>query len=425
MKILLLPFLFIISNRLTGQLDLIHYINEAKKNSPLINDNVNQSKANQFESERLKAFYTKPQVGVTANYLFSPIINLDNGTSKFQANSAGAEKYSGYDFAAANGGQYQALLNINQPLFNGKKLEIATEQIHILGQINQNNSKISGHDLEKFVTDQYILCLQDVRQTEYSKVILDILSEQKIIIQKLVESSIYKQSDLTLLNIEYRNFVLQFTTNVANYKRDLMDLNILCGINDTTTVKLNSIELTLMPTTTTSLFTEKFRLDSMNLVMSKNIFELKYRPQVSVFANTGLNAVYAPTIPNRFGYSAGFGLIYNFYDGKQKNINRNKTDVLLKSVSFYRDNFYVQNNVRKTKILNELKSFTARVTITEQQLKDYETLLSQYKREILIGQLSIINYILTLKNMVTIQRDNTIIITQKELLINLYNYWNW
>ncbi len=410
---------------LSSQNDLNYYINSAKKNSPLINDNTNQTKVNQLEAERLKALYTKPQVSITANYIFSPIINLDNNKTKFEANSAGADNYLGYDFAAANGGQYQALINITQPLFNAQKLKIATDQVNIVSQINQNNIKITSHDLEKFVTDQYILCLQDTKQMQYSNSMLEILSEQKMIIKKLVESSIYKQSDLTLLNIEYNTFLLQYTTYSATYKRDLMDLNILCGINDTASVTLISIDLSISKSPDVSLYNEKFRLDSLNVIASKNIFELKYKPQINLIGNTGLNAVYAPTIPNRFGINAGFSLTYNLLDGKQKNINRSKTDVLLKSVTFYKDNFSVQNSVRKTKLLNELQTYTERINISNQVLTDYQTLMSQYKKEILIGQLSIINYVTTLKNMATTQRDNAIIITQKQLLINMYNYWNW
>jgi len=424
-KLILYITIFISSQFLMAQNNLNYYISSAKKNSPLINDNTNQSKANQFEAERLKAFYTKPQLSITANYIFSPIINLDNNKTKFEANSAGAENYLGYDFAAANGGQYQALLNITQPLFNTQKLKVATDQVNVVSQINQNNIKITSHDLEKFVTDQYIICLQDSKQMSYSSSMLEILSEQKMIIKKLVESSIYKQSDLTLLNIEYNNFLLQYTTYTATYKRDLMDMNILCGINDTSFVTLSPINLSISESSGASLYNEKFRLDSLNLVASKNIFELKYRPQINLIGNTGLNAVYAPTIPNRFGVNAGFSFTYTLLDGKQRNINRNKTDVLLKSVTFYKDNFSTQNSVRKIKILNELQTYSERIRISNQLLTDYQTLLSQYKKEILIGQLSIINYVAILKNMAITQRDNAIIITQKEALINMYNYWNW
>ena len=103
--------------------------------------------------------------------------------------------------------------------------------------------------------------------------------------------------------------------------------------------------------------------------------------------------------------------------------------ILLKLVllfySFYKSNFITQNTVRKSKILTELQSYTDRISIAEQQLKDFDLLLNSYKKEILSGQLSIINYTMVLKNMATIQRDYTMLFSQQQSLINAYNYWNW
>lgn len=408
-----------------AQNNLSYYIIAARQNSPLINDNKNQSKANQLDAERLKALYTKPQIGVTANYLFSPIISTDNNKTSFELNSNGATNYFGYDFASTNGGTYQALLNVTQPLFNGQRYKTASEQLTVTSQINQNNSKLTEHDIEKIVTDQYILCLQDNKQTAYAEAMVKLLADQKDVLKKLVESSIYKQSDLTLLNIEHQNFLAQLTTFKANYRRDLMDLNILCGINDTALEQLQSIDLALNNTVSNSMFLEKYHLDSMNLVAQQKAFELKYKPQLNLFANTGLNAVYAPTIPNRFGISAGLSFTYNFFDGNQKAINQNKTEVLEQSVSFYKSNFITQNTIRKSKILTELQSYTDRISIADQQLKDYDVLLNSYKKEIISGQLSIINYTMVLKSMATVQRDYTLLFSQKQSLINAYNYWNW
>lgn len=407
------------------QTNLEYYISSAKANSPLIFDNNTLSKAALLEADRIKAFYTKPQIGITASYLFSPIINLDNNQRRFEANSAGAEKYFGYDFAAANGGQYQALLNVSQPLLYGQKLRVATEQASLASMVSQNNAKLSAHDIDKVVTDQYILCLLDSKQMDYAQSMVDLLSEQKDIVRKLVESSIYKKSDLSLLNIESRNFQIQFSTYKSTFMKDFMDLNIICGISDTTLKTLQEIILDITPLVKRSLFLEKYRLDSMNLVAVMNSFELKYKPQLFAIANTGLNAVYAPTIPSRFGINAGFSFTYNFFDGHQKEINRNKTSLMLQSVSIYENSFSLQNGMRKSKVLNEIQSVVERMTQTEQQLAEYEILLDLYKKEILTGQLSIINYITTLKNMATIQRDFSILASQSQLLSNTYNYWNW
>jgi len=425
MKPLILILFSVFTFAAKAQNNLNYYITVAKQNSPLINDNKNQSQANKLEIERLKAFYTKPQIGISANYLFSPIISTDNNKTSFQPNAEGATNYYGYDLAYSNGGQYQAMLTITQPLFNGQRYKTATEQLNVASQINENNAKLSEHDIEKIVGDQYILCLQDIKQIAYAEEMVKLLTDQKDILKKLVENSIYKQSDLTLLNIELQNFLAQLTTFKANYRRDLMDLNIICGINDTVIVQLEVMDLKLNNDINQSNFLEKYRLDSLNLMAQQKAFELKYKPQLNLFANTGLNAVYAPTIPNRFGISAGLSFTYTFFDGNQKAINRNKTLVLEKSVSFYKDNFIKQNTIRKSKILAELQSYTDRIYIAEQQLKDYELLLNSYKREILSGQLFILNYITVLKNMATVQRDYTLLFYQQQLLINAYNYWNW
>lgn len=412
-------------NALSGQ-DLAFYIEQAKINSPLIQDNKNQSEAARLEAERLKAFYTKSQISLTGSFLFAPIISRDNGQSKLDLNPSGAsENYSGYDLAASNGGVYQGLMNISQPMFNGVRYETASAQVLIGAQINQNNIRLSAHDLEKFITDQYILCLQDYKQTEYLNSLIRIITEQRNMVSKLVENGIAKQSDLSLLNIEQKTQQTALNTFRATYRRDLMDLRVLCGISDTTYQVLNDIDLSPREDVAISMWTERYKLDSLNLIAAQKVFELKYKPLVSLFANTGLNAVYAPTIPNRFGLSAGINFTMSLADGKQRDITQQRTAVLMKTTQLYKNFFYNQNNVRKNRILTELKSIGERLTLTEDQLKEYQKLLEFYKQELSRGQISVINYITTLKNMAITQRDFVILNTNKELLINLYNYWNW
>lgn len=425
MRTVIFLFIVILGPSLLRAQDLPFYIERAKANSPLIQDNRNQSEAARLEADRLRAFYKKSQVFLTGSYQFAPILSNDNGRSELVLNSPGADKYSGYDIAASNAGVYQGLLNWNQPLFNNSRYETTAKQVLIGAQINENAMQLTGHDLEKFITDQYILCLQDYKQTEYLANLIRIISDQKNVISKLVENGIAKQSDLSLLLIEQKTQLTALTTFKATYRRDLMDLRVLCGITDTTYQVLENIDLQMGEEVVTSRFTERYRLDSLNLVAGQKIIELKYKPLVSAFANTGLNAVYAPTIPNRFGLSAGINFSLNITDGKQRNITQQRTSVLMKSTTVYKNFFYNQNRVRKNRILTELKSITERLALTEDQLKEYQKLLELYKQELGRGQISVINYISVLKNMVVAQRDFVLLQTNKELLINLYNYWNW
>ncbi|MEO7696114.1 MAG: TolC family protein [Chryseolinea sp.] len=431
MKIIMLKQFLIIcilvqcSTILHAQKNLNFYIDQAKANSPLIIDNRNQSDAARQEIDRLKAFYTKAQISITANYQFSPIVSRDNGKSEIVLNPEAADHYSGYDIAASNGGIYQGLLNFNQPLFNEGRFKATAEQVLIGAQINENTINLTEHDLQRFIIDQYILCLQDYKQSQYLFSLIKIITDQKQIVSKMVENGIAKQSDISLLTIEQKTQQAAYNLFQSTYRRDLMDLRVLCGIADTSYQVLEDIQLQPGENVLQSKFTERYRLDSLNLAATQKVFELKYKPLVGLYANTGLNAVYAPTIPNRFGASAGINFIINLTDGKQRNITQQRTAILTKSTESYRRFFYTQNDVRKNRILAELTAANERMAIMEDQLKEYQKLLEYYKQELTRGQISVINYVTTLKAMGITQRDFVLLQSSRQSLINLYNYWNW
>ncbi|MDB4923088.1 TolC family protein [Mucilaginibacter sp.] len=422
-----LLFMFALAGlRADAQSTLQEYITLAKTNSPLINDNRNQIVANQAEAERIKALYQKMQLSLNANYLFAPVYVTDNGHNHIELNSNGATNYYGYDLGVTNGGNYQALVGMNQPLFNHKRAELLAEQPLVNAQINANNIKLTSHDLEKTITDQYILCLLDRRQTKNADDNIKLISKQQIIVKKLVTGSLLKSSDLTLLNIEYENNVNVLITYKAAYHKDLLELKLLSGIRDTTNNELDSLSLALKADEPGySSYSEKFRLDSVSLVAGQIGFETKYAPQLSLFSNTGLNGPYFPTLGNRFGLSAGLTLTWNILDGHQKEITRRKTNSLLQSISFYKINFQTQNSLRKAQILDELQSYDNRLKHSQQQLHDYESLLASYRKQVIQAQLSVIDFINVLKNRTAVQRDLLQLETNRLLLINAYNYWNW
>jgi hypothetical protein len=260
---------------------------------------------------------------------------------------------------------------------------------------------------------------------QFTDTLLHILGEQQQIQKKLTENGLGKQSDLSLLTIELQTQQNARITFFTTYKRDLLDLNVLCGIADTSLVMLPDISLRLSTDTTSSRYLFKYRLDSLNLIAQQKVFENRYKPLLSVFGNGGLNAVYAPTIPNRFGVSAGLSLTWTIADGRQKKINQQKTNALLQTVGLYSDYFTVQNAVRKTRIANELQGIEQRSKILQDQLKEYRKLILYYRQELMQGQLPVINYINVLKTMATQQRDYFLLQTNRQLLINMYNYWNW
>jgi len=69
---------------------------------------------------------------------------MDDGTAKLELNSEGANKYYGYDLSQTNGGLYQGLVNLNQPLFNNRRFKAFTEQIEVNKQASENNIKLQS-----------------------------------------------------------------------------------------------------------------------------------------------------------------------------------------------------------------------------------------------------------------------------------------
>lgn len=409
-----------------AQGNLQQYIDAAQKNSPLINDNLNQIKASEYDLQRLRAIYTGAQVDLNGNFLFAPVVATDNNKTTLELNSHGATKYYGFELAQTNGGIYQGLITYTQPLFNSARYNTAAEQIDIGRQINRQTIRLTEHDLAKLVTDQYILCLMDEKQMAFTDSMLVLVKQQLDLVKKLAASSLLKQSDVSLLNIEYENNLNILATFKASYHSKLMDLNILCGIKDTADRALPDLDLQLnIAPVAVSGYLEKFRLDSMNLVAAQNVFELKYKPTLNFYSNGGLNAAYVSTALNRFGFSAGLSLNFNLFDGRQRRSTREKTEILKQTVSFYKDNFSIQNEVRKHQFLTNLASYTERRDHLRQQAAEYAQLLTDYKKEILQGEISIINYVTVLKNMVLLKRDYFLAETNSLLLINGYNYWNW
>jgi hypothetical protein len=423
-KLILISFILICSVAVTAQYDLQTYIKAAKDNSPLIKDNINQSEATKIEVERLKALYTKPQVGITANYLFAPVVSQDNGKTTLLLNPENTNKYFGQETSLTNGGLYQALIGVNQPLFMQSKFKVIADEAMISTKVNDNNIRLTNFELEKIITDQYLLCLQDLNRIKFLNKYITLLNEQKDLVTKLVNGSVFKLSDVTLLNIEIQSQLIVLQTLQASYKKNLMDMNTIAGVTDTAYHELTATTLQLSAATDNSSFIQKYSLDSSILIAQQKVFELRYKPQWNVFANGGLNASYISSLPRRIGVTAGITYTKTLFDGHQKEINQRRTATLLKTSQAYKENFINQNAIRKNNLLEQIKAIDQRGKLTEVQVKEYDTLLGYYKQELIRGQLSVINYVNTIKSAIALENEFITMQTNRQLLINTYNYWN-
>jgi hypothetical protein len=110
--------------------------------------------------ELINSVLSKPEINIEASALFAPIISHDNSIYKFEFVSNGASNYTGYDMALTDGGQYQSVVSIKQPLFTSTSLKTYSNKADITRQMNENRISLTSHELEKIISHQYILCLK-------------------------------------------------------------------------------------------------------------------------------------------------------------------------------------------------------------------------------------------------------------------------
>ena len=404
--------------------NLSYYLQQAEANSPLIHKAVNDNQVVTLNLSQMQSVLRQPQVSLDASLLLAPIISHDNASSRFQLASGGADKYNGYDLGISNGGQYQALLSVQQPLFTQKSYRAYSQQASINRQANDNTIRLTKHEIEQLVSRQYILCLTAKFQQANSSEQLKAIAEQLQIMHLLVANAVYKQTDEMLLQIEYQNNQDTYATNRAEYVANLYDLNALCGIHDTTVVDIEETHFSLnrLPVTE-SLFMTSYKFDSLSLASDLQINNLKYLPQVNLVANGGLNSSYLPTL-NRLGLSAGLNFSWTLYDGHQRKIQEEKTRYGLKNISFDKQLFTVQQNTNKDKIIRQIAALDEHLRSLNEQLNSYASLVAAYELQLKHGNISVMDYKNLLKDVIAKKQEIVISRMEKEALISSYNYWN-
>jgi len=427
MKRFLIPVILLL---LTGmiysqQRDLNYYLEQARLNSPLIQKNKNDSRIIDLDLLQTERILKNPVINLESNLLFAPIISHTTNSDRLDVVSNGSDNYTGYDLAISNGGQYQAFITLKQPLLGNSNLKAYSQKSDISKKQNSNSTSMTIHEMEQLVSYQYILCIKSNVQIKNVEQLIAQLNDQLNVMQKLVNSAVYKQTDLLLLQIEKQNLEISNKAFEDDYKSNLFDLNLLCGIKDSSRVDIQETDFQMRPEISSqSMFLTSYKLDSLGIMADQSISELKYKPQLNLFANAGLNAVYIPTL-NRLGFSAGLTFIWNLYDGNQRKLEREKSNVNINTIQFEKDHFISQVEINKNKIKSQINSLNERTVLIENQLKQYEKLYDAYQNELKQGLISVMDFKNLMKDITTKKQDYLLLKMEKQLLVNSYNYWNY
>lgn len=404
--------------------DLAYYIEVARNYSPLLHDYRYQLQIEQAELRRLKALYTRSRLELNGDYLFVPVLTKDGGKTSFRWNAQDATDYYGYDLGESSG-HLHAGATWTQPLLGHSSYKVAQEQSRINMDIARNNIRMEENQLERAVTEQYLLCLLDQTQIAFADSIDALLERQTSLVRQLARNGLARQSDLYLLAIEREANAELRLSSQQSYHTHLMDLNLLCGIDDTTDVALADIGLHPgLPLDRGSLFTEQYRLDSLNTAASLRSFNLQYKPRLDLFVDGGMQTGSFSQWYRHFGWSAGLTFTCTLFDGRQKRWKERQAELQQQSIRIYRNHAEYQRSMRLRQCLSELEKYDRREKALTEQLAGYERVLSDYAREVEAGQVSVLDYLTVLRNKIQTERDALLMRTNRQLIIAAYNYWN-
>lgn len=395
----------VFSGNLNAQ-SLDTYINSALKNSPLLYDYNNQMLTGRLDSLLALAAF-KPQVNQVSQVMVVP-----TGSGW------------GYDEAITNGGNYSAVVNVTQSLFNKRHINGKLQSIDLLNQSLKINVRITIIDLKKSITAQYITAYTDFTQYQFMQTVLARLGDELKTVKVLVDKGVYLMTDYMNLQVLITAQKIAISQSFIQLKNDIALLNFICGVTDHPEMNLIKPEI-LIPNDlgyeNSPLFAQ-FRIDSLKNTNNKQIIDFNYRPRLSAFADAGFNSIAPQNIPHNFGGSFGVNFSIPIYDGKQRKLQYDKINLAENTRIYYKHYYSSQYKLQLEQLTNQLKLTDKLIGEISNQLLEQERLIDLYRIEIEKGLVRFLDYLTVLNNYTA--SKNTFLVTEMNRLqiINQLNY---
>jgi outer membrane protein TolC len=399
-----LSFLTLLAFNQTRNLEF--YLDQGIHNSPLLNDYRNQIRSASSDSLLIRAA-KNPLVEVKSQLLYAP-----------------SYRNFGYDEIVTDQGNYTAVMGVSQPLFNKREINNKYEAVDIQKRTLNNSSQISINELKKVITEQYLTSFASYTDFLFNKNFLELLEKENVIVKQFVNNGIAKQTDYLSLLVETQSEEMLVTQIKSQYRKDLMLLSQLCGLNDSTWYELTDprIEMKGAPDITKSPAYIQYKIDSIRIENEKTAIDIRYKPKINWFADVGFLTSNPWNFYNHFGYSAGVSLNIPVYDGKQRGIEKQKLGFNENSRQAYKDTYYKQYFQQIQQLNLELSSLNEMSSLVENQLRTSEQLLSTLKEQLESGIIQMTEYINAIKNFKTTSRSINLLKMQKFQVINEMNF---
>ena len=404
------------------QKNIEYFVGEGLKTNPSLLENTNLQQSFELQKQIIAAQNKKPLISFTADYLFAPFF-FDNG-KPISITGNPSSKAFGYDAGITNGGLYAAQFNIAIPLFNTSIINNLYSQNKAQADVSVYTRKQTVYDVTKSIIDQYIISYTFQQQGFYLKKIIDQLESRKPLVAALVKQGLLQQNDFLLLDIQILTNKNDLKQQEFAFNNGLALLKNLSLISDSANYILEKPSIQINQNPSEFYYVQKFKLDSLNIVAQQNVFENKYKTQVSIMGSTGINATEIANIPHNIGLSAGIHVGVPIRDGNQRKLYRKQNQILINNQKIYRDNtaLLLKNNLRNAK--QQIVQWQQTISMAIEPIEKQELLLDIIKDKVIKGQVTVMDYINALQEYALLQKNKAIAETNLLLYINLYNYYN-
>lgn len=408
LKYLIVVFLCFIKSY-SQEKDLNYFLEKAQSNSPLITDYKNQIKAASIDSLLFRAT-RKPQVSANLLANYAPVIND-----------------FGYDTALSNSHTVSGLIGVNQRILGKNQINSQSETFKLIKDALVLNKKIATKDLNKSIIAQYISASASAEQIVYNQEIEKLLKQEALILKKLTQNSVYKQTDYLIFSTTVKQQELVLLQLKQQYQNDLALLNYLTGETDTTSVNLKKPEITIRTIQNSDkiVFLKRFEVDSLKLENQNKLIDNGYKPAISLLGDAGYLSSFAYLPYKNFGFSVGFGVSVPIYDGNQRSLQHQKNETALATNLAYKNNFNRQYKQQLLMLNQKLKQVAEIENQLQSQLIITEALIEANKKLLPTGDSKITEYVIAVGNLLSIKNAISQNNINKLQIINEINYWSF
>lgn len=405
---LFISFLFLQILGFAQSHSLNYFVEQARANSPAISEFNNQVLSNRLDSLLLRASL-KTQVNFISSNSYAPVI-----------------KGFGYDNAITNGANITGVVQASRNFSTKSNVASQLNALRLQSLAIYDTIGITGQDLVRTVTEQYISAYGNQVALDFNQEIYDLLKKEEQVLKTLTQKSVYKQTDYLAFYVTLQQQQFSYLQSQIQYNADYLTLSYLAGMVDTTISRIErpTLDDSLQVDFVNSIFYKRFTTDSLRLEAERRLIDFEYNPRLGAYTDAGYNSSLLTTPYKNFGVSFGVSLTVPIYDGNQKRYKYNKID-LLERTRATKKNFYINQYRQQIAQLNQqLKSTDLLVNTINAQIKYINTLLEANAKLLETGDIKISDYVLAITNYINARNLLNQNYINRLRIVNQIRYYN-